>query len=95
MFIMQRYSPMGHSKESDARLSSILVHDGFDVDTDGACALIQNRLQIKSVTVKTQKSTKSACTYKLGLVIEQSSHGDSLFLSTREAIKDVSANEDS
>lgn len=86
---------MGHSKESDARLSSILVHDGFDVDTDGACTFIQNRLRIKSVTVNTQKSTKSACTHELGLVIEQSSHGDSLFLSTREAVKDTSVYEDS
>lgn len=74
---------MRHSKESDARLSSILVHDSFDVYTDSAGAFIQNGLQIKSVVVNTQERTNSACTYELGFVIEQSSHGDPLFLSTR------------
>jgi hypothetical protein len=36
--------PMGHSKQCDANFSSMLVHDGFDVDADSTGTFVEDSL---------------------------------------------------
>ena len=64
-------------EQSDSKLFGVIVEHGFDVHTDGTCAFILTN----SVTNKALKSSYTKdC--EVRLMVEQSSHGNSLFFSS-------------